>query len=194
MWRGGAFSFSSFLSYMIFEVMIVGLSGPKPKLNKWGGYCPEGFSFNSYWKKTGRCEDWRHHLFNTWYSHGERGFIKGTNTWCDFSNFYEWCLKQSWIDQFKANHIEYDFDKDLIGDKLGIKEFSIRTVQLVHHSINEKYATSRGVIGKRVSDGFVKEFESLTEAGVYIGTEASQVSACCRGVQKTCHGWTFTYK
>lgn len=54
---------------------------------------------------------------------------------------------------------------------------------------------SRSVVGVHVKTGEVVEFEMIKEAMQFLGLKSqSEITKCCKGKQKTCGGYTWSYK
>lgn len=54
--------------------------------------------------------------------------------------------------------------------------------------------TSKEVCQYSLNDELIKIFESIGEAERITGISHQQISDCCNGKQKTCHGYIWKYK
>lgn len=176
---------------------------PKYGLNKWGGTCSPENSFNSTRLKNGLCESWQSHLYSTWYDHGygkkvPRSIHPG-NPFMSFDYFYNWCLKQPWIDQFKQNHELYELDKDYLGTRSGNPEFHPDTVILLTRSqnmqeMNQRTGSKGAEAMKRsrakticcvLCSGVEVEYESSSECSRVLGVSPSTVCLWLNGNSRT---------
>lgn len=65
---------------------------------------------------------------------------------------------------------------------------------LVEKHKDRKGGVDKSVIALDLNGVFVKEYSSIEEAVAEVGGSGSNVTACCRGRQKTCKGYIWIYK
>jgi len=56
-----------------------------------------------------------------------------------------------------------------------------------------KYKTTR-ILQCDMFENIIREFSSITNAAKHINVDPNQISRCCRGVRKSCHGFKWKYK
>ena len=65
---------------------------------------------------------------------------------------------------------------------------------LVDRYENRKGGADKAVVALDLSGLFVKEYKSIEDAVKEVGGDGSNITACCRGRQKTCKGYIWKYK
>lgn len=62
------------------------------------------------------------------------------------------------------------------------------------HEYNSRYSNEKTILRFSEDGTFIDEWPSMLEIERILKIPYQNVSACCRGVNKTCHGFIFKYK
>jgi group I intron endonuclease len=55
-------------------------------------------------------------------------------------------------------------------------------------------SNKKPIIQYSLNGGFIREWDSAKDASMFIGCNPSPITACCKGKQKTCYGFKWSYK
>jgi len=122
--------------------------------------------------------------------------------WHNFQNFCEDIQElenyDSWANSTTKK--EYDLDKDVLCDKMNIRNkiYSPKTCIFINKTEHVIYSrlTNLVYIAEKTYNGikYTEEFTNQTEFAKRWGLKRSNVNMCIKGKNKTTHGWTFKIK
>ena len=82
----------------------------------------------------------------------------------------------------------------IVGRMSELGRISSQTVDRLLQLTLMQIAKRKPVIQMDILGNSIKEFDSITQASNTLGIGKSNISYCCKGKQKTTHGFTFKYK
>jgi hypothetical protein len=111
--------------------------------------------------------------------------------WLNFQNFCRDIPKIKGYILWKNNHERYDLDKDKTGSSI----YSLSTCEFITKEENIRLSglTGYSYVAKRISDGYIEEFNNQSFFARKYNLCAGHISKCINGKLKTHKGWMFDY-
>lgn len=95
-------------------------------------------------------------------------------------------IENQYINKFHTCDSKYGYNKreNFIFPELS--ESSIQKHKIKQQRLNVKIIAFHAETGK-----FYKEFDSITQAAIYLNDQTTNISKCCKSLTRTCKGYTF---